>query len=362
MSRLSLRAVVAETIGRLDSIGFVWVHLLLLGSFAGSVLLFLTNASVLDVSYPYQLDQQWLPEEVFKIPILLSTVALAIVYAKRISRQRRDIMLMNIARFNFLFVNVLSVLLAGGRGLFTFLVLIIGTFEFFLCFRRKGSLPWGALFIFLAWFAYQSWPYMRWSLALTPFNDVVSEAFLVCFGMGDQSGPTVAYAGLRLSDIGMFSASMFHLLYVEQLIRDGISLDGASFVNLLPQALPSWLDGVLWKRPLNDNWLLAEHYHHGGGFLVVANAYWNGGIWVAELAIAALSFIFVGYDRYLANPRAGMIYRVAYWLWLPIMVVQIGYGLQGMIRVVELLGAAMIFEHLLSRRRAVGLRPKPSPL
>ncbi len=152
----------------------------------------------------------------------------------------------------------------------------------------------------------------------------------------------------------MIGASLFHSLYVIQLLQDGISINSSTFVNLIQQLLPSWLDGVLWTRPLNDNWLLANYYYHGGGFLLVANAYWNGGLWVALLFMVVMSAIFVGFDRHLRRPDAGLLYRMAYWLWLPVMIVQLGYGIQGMMRVVELLMAVILLERFLRKHRVRG--------
>jgi hypothetical protein len=95
---------------------------------------------------------------------------------------------------------------------------------------------------------------------------------------------------------------------------------------------------------------LGDHYYHGGGFLLVANAYWNGGLWVALLFMAVLSAIFVGFDRYLMRPDVGLLYRAVYWLWLPVMIVQLGYGIQGVVRVVQLLVAVILLERFLRRR------------
>ena len=245
-------------------------------------------------------------------------------------------------------MTMLMLLLMGSRGLITFLLLGFGVFELLLWKKRRGSLAWGVLFVVLGWFAYQSWPYMRHSLASLPADEVLVEAIRIGLWLGSDANLTYAgEAKIRLGDITMISASLFHLLYVIQLIQDGISLGGSTFVNLIPQSLPSWLDGVLWERPLNDNWLLADYYYHGGGFLLVANAYWNGGLWVALLFMAVLSAIFVGFDRYLMRPDVGLLYRAVYWLWLPVMIVQMGYGLQGMVRVVELLAAVILVERFL---------------
>ena len=349
--RTSLRSLAFELLGRLDHLPLAVFRLALVGSLVLALLLFLTNASVFDASYPGFLRTHWVPGEVLKVPTMMAAGALVIAYARRMRRARGFVSWLLIARVNSLIVMILTLIITGGRGFHTFLWLGFGVLELVLLTKRRGSLAWGVLFIVLAWFAYQSWPYMRQNLAWLPADEVLLEALRIGLGLGSDADLT--YAGetkIRLSETTMISASLFHLLYVIQLIQDGISLGGSTFVNLIPQSLPSWLDGVFWERPLNDNWLLAGYYYHGGGFLLVANAYWNGGLWVALIFMAVLSAIFVGFDRHLMRPDVGLLYRAAYWLWVPVLIVQMGYGLQGTVRIVELLLALILLEHFLRRR------------
>lgn len=349
--RTSARSLAYELLGGLDRLPLAGFQLALVGSFILGVLFFITNTSVLDAPYPFQGKTHWAPWEIQKVPTLLAAGALAFAYARRLQRGRGFANWLLIAKVNFLIVTILMLFLMGSRGLFTFLWLGFGVFEFVLWNKRRGSLAWGVLFVVLAWFAYQSWPYMRVNLARLPVDEVLMEALRIGLGLGGDANPIDAGADeIRLNDIAMIGASLFHLLYVIQLIQDGISLGGSTFVNLIPQSLPSWLDGVLWERPLNDNWLLADYYYHGGGFLLVANAYWNGGLWVALLFMAVVAAIFVGLDRYLMRPDVGLLYRAVYWLWLPVMIVQLGYGMQGVMRVVQLLVAVILLERFRRRR------------
>jgi hypothetical protein len=235
---------------------------------------------------------------------------------------------------------------------------MLGALELFLWYKRRGSLGWAAVFLFLAWIAYSAWIGMRVQLSSLPIGEVFSNALELAFGIGSSS--SFVYPGdsrIRLGEITMISMSLFHLLYVIDLIRDGISLGGSTFLNLFPQVLPEFLDGVLWQRPLNDNWRLADQFFHGGGFLVVANAYWNGGFWVAMLFMSVLSAIFLALDRYLASRKVGTLYRVVYWLWLPVFIVQLGYGIQGLVRVIQLL----VFVIFLERVLLPGLRRRRAP-
>ncbi|GLS34422.1 hypothetical protein GCM10010869_00100 [Mesorhizobium tianshanense] len=186
---------------------------------------------------------------------------------------------------------------------------------------------------------------MRFYLAINSWQEVLGRAFWIGVGLGDDA--ELVYRGqqqIRLGDITMIGQSLYHLLYAVQLIKDGISLSGLTFINLIPQALPEFLDGVLWDRPLNDNYRLMEYYHHGGGFLILANVYWNGGLAVVGPFFAALSTIFIVFDKHLVKASTGVIYRAVYWLWIPIMIVQLGYGVQGEFRVVQLLIVALFFD------------------
>ncbi|MDG4595658.1 MAG: hypothetical protein P9F75_08185 [Candidatus Contendobacter sp.] len=349
--RVSARSLAYELLGRLDRLPLKVFQLALVGSFIIGILFFITNTSVLDAPYPSQGQTQWVPWEIQKIPTLLAVSALAFAYVRRLRRGRRFAVWLLIAQVNFLIVTILMLFLMGSRGLFTFLWLGFGVLELAFWSKRRGSLGWGVLFVVLAWFAYKSWPYLRANLAVLPTDEVLVQALQIGLGLGSDVNWT--YAGedqIQLNDIDMVSTSLFHLLYVIQLIRDGISISGSTFINLIPQALPSWLDGVLWERPLNEAWLLGDYYYHGGGFLIVANAYWNGGLWVALVFMAVLTAIFVGFDRYLMRSDVGLLYRAVYWLWLPVMIVQMGYGIQGMVRVIQLLVAVILLERFWRRR------------
>lgn len=334
-------------LGRVRRIPMAWVIGGMFVSFSLALLFFMTNPSVLDIPYPAQGRAQWVPGEFKKLPTLLAFIILGIAYILRVQRRRNGAQWLLLAKVNFLVVAILMLLLTGSRGLFTFMWVLLGALELFLWYKRRGSLGWAAAFLLLAWLAYAAWIGMRVQLSSLPLGEVFASAMQLAFGIGSSS--TVIYLGddsIRLGDITMISASLFHLLYVIDLIRDGVSLGGSTFVNLVPQALPGFLDGVLWERPLNDNWRLAEQFYHGGGFLVVANAYWNGGFWVAMLFMMVVSSVLVAFDRYLQNRKVGPLYRIVYWLWLPVFIVQLGYGIQGMVRVLQLLVVVIVLERL----------------
>jgi len=351
--RQSTQQVMHLLLGRLDAMSNRFFEILLLTSFLISILFFATNTSILEVPYPFQSKSHWIPSEALKIPTFLAAFALMLAYVWRGQKRRGSRSRILLARLNFLIVTLFMLFLIGSRGLFTFLWLAVGIVELFFWHRRRGSLGWTVVFFLLTWYAYTVWPYLRWSIASTPIGEVFSESLAMGFGIGSSAaGSYPENDQIRLNDFHMIGQSLFHMLYVIQLIQDGVSLGGDTFVNLIKQLLPGFLDGVIWGRPLNDNLRLEEYYYHGGGFLVVANAYWNGGFWVAMIFMTIFSSVFVLLDRYSVSPRAGVLYRLGYWLWMPVFVVQLGYGIQGIARVAELLVALMIVERIIRAYKA----------
>ena len=336
-----------ELVGFLNFFKKGWIYMILLVSFVSAVLLIYTNATVLEVSYPFNLHTHWVSVTLLRIPIVLAFIGLIACYSKFIHYGLRYYITLTMARLNFVVTLILMLLLSGGRGYFVFAWLIAGIFEGYLFLRRRGSLLWCIIFIALAYFSYLSWPYLRWNLALIPVKAALVESVnIALFRSGGVYSSSVYSSNIYIEHITMIGQSLFHLLYVIQLIQDGISLGGSTFINLIPQALPSFLDGILWDRPLNDNYRLGEYYYHGGGFLTVANAYWNGGLVVMVAFVSVLSVLFIGFDKYLTRPQTGVLYKFVYWILLPVMIIQLGYGIQGLARVIEILAIVILIDKI----------------
>jgi len=338
----SLQSEVGSLLGSMNFFSRPFFYLSLFLSFVIALILFYTNPSILDLPYPINVHYQWMPYEFIKIPVFLAFLALMYCYVKlaRVGGAEMGTMpqLTHLAKLNFLIVTILMLFLAGARGLFVFLWGVVAFFEFVFYFKKRCNPLVGVLFLLLSWFGYSAFPLFR-SIASDVGLLEATLAFLYA-GLGlDSTTYQVAsdpYA-IWLDDIPMFGQSLFHFLYVVDLEISGISRYGITFLNLLPQLLPEFLDGVFFTRPLNDNWILGDYYFHGGGFWLAANAYWNGGSLVMLLFICILAGIFCGLDRYFMGRRSGSLFKLIYWLWIPAMVVQIGYGIQGMVRVVEIL-------------------------
>jgi len=347
LTTLSARQSFETLVGRLDELfSKARIQLTLAASLVLAVTFVSTNTTVLEQPYPSNLNSLWHPYELLRCPTLIAAVGLAASYSKWLRHGRSYLPTLNLARINFLLTLTLMLLLVGSRGLFIMLWVLAGLFELGFFLKRRGTPAWGMLFLILAWFSYYSWPFLRVNLSSIPADRALLQALDISLLRSAPSGGFRNQAGIHVEDYAMLGTSVFHLLYVVQLTKDGSSLRGSTFINLIPQAVPDFLTSRLWDRPVNDNWRLAEHYYHGGGFLAVANAYWNGGLLTMSAYVLVISTLFLGLDRYLARRATKALYKAVYWLWLPVMVVQLGYGIQGLARVIELLGAMILIDQI----------------
>jgi len=91
-------------------------------------------------------------------------------------------------------------------------------------------------------------------------------------------------SGSNYIDADLLSAPTqmyWHTLSVIHLRHQGKSLNGRSFVDLIPQALPKFLtDPIGFERPTNGALRLMkiEHMRHGGGMYIFALGLWNYGV------------------------------------------------------------------------------------
>lgn len=340
---------VALVFGQIARLPNASMQAALVASIALGLFLFITNPSVLDLPYPFNEGKQWAPSGLIKVPTVLAAAVLLHGHAQILMGQTRNKAWLNISRVSFIFISLLMLVLSGGRGIFTFFWIGFACLELYSSKKSHGSVIWSAPFLTLAWLGYSVWPFMRLRLVEHSLGSLFSEALSLGLGSIELGGGS--WFEVRLTEIPMIGQSLFHLLYVIQLESDGISLSGLTFTNLLPQALPSFLDGVLWTRPENDNWLLMKYYVSGGGFLVTANTYWNGGLWVSLLAMNVIAAIAAGLDRHHRRSTVGNVFRFAYWLSCPVFFVQLAYGLQGLVRVVEFLLLIILIDSLVRGSR-----------
>ena len=155
----------------------------------------------------------------------------------------------------------------------------------------------------------------------------------------------------------MVGQSIFHMLYTIDLVRRGDALPGSTFLNLIPQAVPQFIAKMFdFERPLNDNWLLAKYYRHGGGFLAIANAYWNGGMVVMAGFTAILTAILMAIDQYFSRGRRKILATLGYWLGLPIFTIQLFYGIQGAVRILQFVSLLILYDGYRVKAKFKGMK------
>lgn len=313
---------------------------ILILSFALGAFVYFTNTSIIEVPYPFQTDTQWISYTCYKIPVIMACIALLLAY-----HQKTYIgpWFVNFARINFVFTIVFWLLYSGSRGFVTFLSVVFAMFEIYL-FKLKYCKPyWSIAFMIIALWLYFCWPHMRTMLAYAPIDVVFIKSFFLALTIFDSMGQ--GDDDIILSNFPLIGMSLFHFLYTIQLIKDGISLEGITFLNLIPQSMPTFVYDVFGaERPLNDNTKLGLHYNHLGGFFSFANAYWNGGIITALLFMLILTLFFIWFDRRLFQHNTSNIYRALYLIYLPVVIIQFFYGVQGLVRAIEILAIGIFVD------------------
>ena len=172
------------------------------------------------------------------------------------------------------------------------------------------------------------WPFMRGYI----YNHGLIESLIYAFDFFLVG--TSSFYETQFKMIPMIPMTLFHFLYVSDLISNENSLNYATFINLIPQQLPSFIADIIdYTRPLNDNWILAKYFFHGGGFYIFANAYWNGGVLPLLFFTSFIIQILIWIESFFK--RNNPIYYLAYPLFIYLIPVNIFYGIQPFIRGLE---------------------------
>ena len=117
-------------------------------------------------------------------------------------------------------------------------------------------------------------------------------------------------------------------------MRQGISLDWQTFINLIPQQIPQFLaDLIGFQRPLSDPWILMKYVFHGGGFYIFAEAYWNGGILPLSIFTFVITYIIIKLEIFFK--KHDVAYYLAYPIFLFLIPVNNFYGILPLIRGIE---------------------------
>jgi hypothetical protein len=331
----------------------IYYNILLFVSILLAVILFLTNASLLEYPYPSHNIHQWVNTDVFKLPTFISLLALLQTYAWVFTSNRRSMYRTAFARVCFILVSYYMFLLTGNRGFITFLLFFAAAIESYLYYMTRKGILWPIIFVLSAMFYFEAGPYLRANLSISSTKNPL--ALALNYIQSPAESRQFLEGTYDLESLPLLGQNLFHLLYTIDLIEKGISLKGSTFINLVPQFLPQYLDGILWERPINDNWLLNDQYKHEGGFLHLANAYWNGGLFVCLLYCLILSYLLKKIDAHLNLNKSSTLFLATYIFYIPSLIVQMGYGIQGIARIIEVLFIIIIIDGFIYNRKNISL-------
>ena len=206
-------------------------------------------------------------------------------------------------------------------------------FDFFSKNHLFIKLITSSINIFVCFFLYFIWHYMRHEI-----HDIgLVESYFNAFYVFNTN-----FLGFDIDSIPLIPALIFHLLYVIELAQQNISIGIIGFFNLILQFPPSWFDGILYTRPISDGWTLSNYYWHGGGFFILANLYFYGGIIPLVISYFFIGIIAITIDEIIKNYNKLLLYFL-YFSLFPIWFIQLGYGLQGFVRVIEVFFIGFLF-------------------
>lgn len=158
-------------------------------------------------------------------------------------------------------------------------------------------------------------------------------------------------SSVQFYTIPMVPQTLFHFLYVVDLIEKGISLDFTTFINLIPQQLPSIVENFGFTRPLNDDYRLMEYFTNGGGFYIFANAYWNGGALIMSIFIFIIMYFLIKIEIFFKLHKK--IYFIIYPVFVYLIPVNTFYGIQPFIRGLEYGLIAMFIVYIFQKIKFV---------
>jgi len=303
---------------------------LIYGLFAVSLIglvIFLLTATIYQAPYPYnkKLGIISFPDSLRPLLVLPYLFAYMVTKIKKNFRNTVGVIGYKILFFMALYF---ILLLIGPRGAATGLVILIMFFDLFTDRQIVTKLFNLSIALFILYVMIFLWPTMRFDIFSIGFFDAFFQAWK------RQSALSSSFFSVQFSLIPMIPQTMFHFLYVVELVNRGIELHYQTFIHLIHQQMPAFFEPIFGARPLNDNWLLMKYYFHGGGFYIFANAYWNGGIIPMVLFTSVVVWLLVIIEKFFKNIKEPM-YFLAYPVFVFLIPVNTLYGIQPFIRGLE---------------------------
>jgi len=302
-----------------------------------SIVIFILTATVFEASYPYnkKMGLIILPDTIR--PLLVIPFLLVYFIIKTQSNFYNTFKVL-LYKLLFFFVLFYLLLIIGPRGSATGLIGLLLLFDLITDKRLSTKMLNLSLNIYILYVLILLWPSMRWDISHVGFFDAYQLSYEKANSMFDAFLSTQFYA------VPMIPQTLFHFLYVNDLITRGISLDNQTFINLIPQQMPAFLESIFGSRPLNDNYLLMKHFFHGGGFFIYANAYWNGGITPLVIFTSVVAWVLVQIEKFFKNVKDSK-YLIPYPIFIYLLPVNTFYGIQPFVRGLEygLVGILIIY-------------------
>jgi hypothetical protein len=151
--------------------------------------------------------------------------------------------------------------------------------------------------------------------------------------------------------VTLLPQSYWHLLHTIDLYHSNVSLEGITFVDLILQSVPGFIcDWFGFERPLNGAWRLSQYRIHGGGMYVIAEGFWNFGLFGALIIALGLA-ILVRYLEIWYRKQETLI-ACAYFAFLGTFGFSVFYGLQPLVRAFQVaLISALIMKYIIKNYR-----------
>ncbi|MBV9303339.1 MAG: hypothetical protein JOY62_03680 [Acidobacteriaceae bacterium] len=174
---------------------------------------------------------------------------------------------------------------------------------------------------------YQLWAFVRWNAVFYGLVGAIQEYF----NTSSNSASRGAFDPLAVQ---LLPQSYWQLLHSIDLYQNGVALGLRRFFDLIPQSIPQFISDYFgYERPINGAWLLSQYRITSGGFFVIAEAYWNSGVWGSLATSAALAGIAIGLERWYR--RQSPLFSMTY---LPIagsFGFMLFYGMQPLVKALE---------------------------
>ncbi len=135
--------------------------------------------------------------------------------------------------------------------------------------------------------------------------------------------------------IKMLPQSYWHLLHTIDLYQTGVRLNGTSFVDLVPQSIPEVLaKSVGYQRPPSGPVRLYDYRIHGGGMFIIAEGYWNFGMFGALLVSITAAVLTLKLESWFREQEAIVV--CAYFATIGTVGFGTYYGLQTFVKSIEI--------------------------